>query len=249
MRSASFFNSSPLKQDDWAMSVGMPPGDQRSGAPEESHTNAFRCGCPTSRHAYVRAAVLFGADGVADRRPNLEQVIRGKVVGVVVYVVVTRFRPDEEVAPHVVANADSSINQEVIRSVVVDASAEVATRIAAGIEACALPSGAGKQIGAKFLSKSGLVNAVEVPQNRTIRLTASAAVTSLAGAPVHVKTDTNSAMEDHICTHAGVKAAAFRAGGAELRGKGKRASVVVRRHQRAEVEHGIALLGECGTRE
>ena len=148
----------------------------------------------------VRAA----ADGVADRGAYADDVVIRKV-GVVIYdVVVANLRADKDVVPHVVANAGTHVDQEVVAAL--EAGAEIDTtggrRVA--VEAGALKADAPQKIESDSFAQLGLVHAVEVEDDGAEGLTAGLAVSTLGRSPGGFKIEAHALMEDDVEVEIGI---------------------------------------------
>src|SRR5271165_2466437 len=103
---------------------------------------------------------LVRTDGVSDRGSDAHYVVGGEVSGVVENLVVAHFWPHEYVAPDVVADATSHIDQEVVGAGVAGAKGLAGKGGDISIEASALPANAAHQVKAGLFADAGLVDTV-----------------------------------------------------------------------------------------
>ena len=171
---------------------------------------------------------------VADGRTCPEDVT-GTEFNVVVNVVEPHFRSHEEMAPDVVPDAASHIDQEVMRAW------EVVTGKSIGaegeIETGALPADPGQELKPCLLAQFRLIHGVEIQNNRPEGLTTGSTVGSLAGFPGSLKIEADAPVENHVRIDVWVQAALFR-------NQATRDTAGVRStgQNGAEAERGVGLL-------
>lgn len=150
--------------------------------------------------------------------------------------IVVNLGTDEDMIPDVVADAPTNVHQKVMAANKAGAEIYAAGCGSVTVEASTLPSDASHQIQADLLADLGLIHSIEVGNYGTKRLPARTTVRSLARFPSRLKAETDAFVEDDIGTDAGIQAPLL----------GTEAGIYVARsggHDRAETEHGIALLG------
>ena len=150
--------------------------------------------------------------------------------------IVVNLGTDEDMIPDVVADAPTNVHQKVMAANKAGAEVYAAGCGSVTVEASTLPSDASHQIQAGLLADLGLIHSIEVGNYGTKRLPARTTVRSLARFPSRLKAETDAFVKDDICTDAGIEAPLL----------GTEAGIYVARsggHDRAETEHGIALLG------
>jgi hypothetical protein len=201
----------------------------RSATPAMLKANAcFRSSAATSGKRLLRTY------RVADGRTRSEDVT-GTEFNVVVNVVKPHFRSHEEMAPDVVSDAASHIDQEVMRAREVVTGKSIGTE--RKIEPSALPADPGQQFKPRLLAQFRLIHGVEIQNNRPEGLTTGSTVGSLAGFPGSLKIEADAPVENHVCVDVWVQAALFRNQAAR-----HTAGVRSTRQDSAEAERSIALL-------
>lgn len=151
------------------------------------------------------------------------------------------FRAKESMAPEVVADAGSQINQEVIGAVVTGAEGKAAVGGLEAVETGGLPTDSAKQIGAHLFVEARLVDRIEVEEDRTISLAETAEIPN--GSPGGIKAGADTALKDNVGADVGVEAAAL--GTNEVCKRRRAASRSSGRHYGSESEHGVGLLSGC----
>ena len=151
-----------------------------------------------------------------------------------------RLRADEHVSPNVVADTAANVDQEVVAAAIAGAKVDAVAGWLISVKTRALPAYAGHQIGSDLFTQAGLVDAIEVEQDRAIRLTKSSEV-ALAASPRSVEAKPNALVKDHIRADVGIKATLFRANQID---KSRCAAIgSPGGHDGTETKHGICLLG------
>ena len=111
-------------------------------------------------------------------------------------------------APDVVADPTSNINQEMV------VTCEVVTGKGVGaereIEASALPADSRQELKSSFLTQFGLIHGIEIQNNRTERLTARSTVRTLARFPGSLKIEADTPVKNYVGIDVWVQAALFR---------------------------------------
>lgn len=163
----------------------------------------------------------------------MNDIVGAEVVVVVQDVVVADLRADKHVVPHVVFEAAANVHQEVVVAREI-----VATELAGAIrqiEAGALPTDAAEEINSDPFSYPRGILGVKVRDDGAIGLSGGG-VSPLARPPGGLPVEANAPVEDDVGADAGIKAALFRTGEGGCVARS-------RRHERAEAEHSISLLG------
>jgi hypothetical protein len=138
----------------------------------------------------------------------VDEVTGGEEVRVIDDVKVANLRAEKHVPPHVVTNASTSIEQEVIAAGIASVEDLATGGGGESIETSCLPANATHQIKASFLAQPGLVDAVKVENDGTIGLTEATEV-SLAGSPCGVKAEADTPVKDDIGADIHIQAALF----------------------------------------
>lgn len=151
------------------------------------------------------------------------------------------FGAKESMAPEVVADTGSHINQEVVGAVVAGTEGEAVVGGLEAVKAGGLPTDSAKQIGAYLFVEARLVNGIEVEKDGAISLAEPAEVSN--GSPGGIKAGANPALENNVGTNVGVESATLGANEVyKRRGAASRSSG---RHYGSESEHGVGLLSGC----
>ncbi len=151
-----------------------------------------------------------------------------------------RLGADENVAPNVVADTAANVDQEVVAAAIAGAKIHAIAGRLISIKAGALPTDARHQISSDLLTQTGLVDAIEVEEDRAIRLTKSSEVT-LSTSPRGVESNTETLVKDYVGADVGVQTSLFRANQID---KARRAAIGgPGRHDGSESKHGVPLLG------
>jgi hypothetical protein len=195
----------------------------------------------TTKVVPSQRSVETAADGIADGSSDPHYIVGAEVGGVIYDVVEMRLGSDEHVSPDVVANTAADVHQKMIAAVIAGSEIDATAGGLIAVEASRLDADTTHQVEANFLAELGLIQAVEIKQNRTVR-NAESGIVSLAGFPGRFKVEAYALLEDDVATDAGVQTALFRHKATTL-------NAVVRswRHDGAEADHGVALLGRSET--
>src|SRR5208282_218031 len=94
-----------------------------------------------------------------------------------------------------------------------------------------------------FPGDAGLVIAIEIKQDRPVKLAAIRQVKGLLSPPVPLDVEANALVENYVATDGGVKAARLFAHAGAGESDNARVAARTRADDGAEAEHGVGLLG------
>jgi hypothetical protein len=119
---------------------------------------------------------LVWTDSVSDGGSDADDVVRAEEISVVEDVIVVNFWADESMAPHVIADTGSHINQEVVGAVIAGTEGIAAIGRLETVETGGLPTDSAKQVGAHLLVETRLVHSIDVKKDGAISLAETAEV-------------------------------------------------------------------------